>query len=159
MVKVAKYANLIIGLYLVVTAVLNTIAVVTAFYIFEFTLTLYTGLFGFLMVASSMFPKMKCIKNNFLFLLTGLGKGLFNIFVGCILFYTTASNGTAKRSITTDIAGYVCIGSGLMLLFLSRFKMISEANIDDKKLEIKMVQDLQDKAKNKVINTAGDVAK
>ena len=156
LVKFVKWSNFIIGIYLVVSAVLNTIAFTNAvFSPFTFILTLYEGLFGCLMVFSSAFPKMKCIRNNFLFLLTGKGKGTFNIFVGCILFFANAVK-TSGRNVVTDVAGYVCVGSGLGMIFLSVFKMTSEAWIDDKNMEIKMSKEMKKKVTEQTAIIAAD---
>lgn len=58
---------------------------------------------------------MPCVEKNFLFLSTGLGKGIFNIFVGSLLF-TIVHEGDHT---TENIMGIAMMASGLIFLFLS----------------------------------------
>ena len=131
MVKIAKYSNLLVGLFLFVTAILNVVYIFSALKPFVFTMTLYEGLFGLLMVLSSLCTKMKCIRNNFLFLLTGTGKGIFNIFVGCILFYC---GGSDNLNVLILIVGWTCIATGIVFIFLAQVRQLSEADISNKEI-------------------------
>lgn len=82
--KLARYLNIIAGTALVVVSILEIIS------LFSFTnpgalfLNIYLLFFGLIIMGSSI--NMPCIGRNFFFLLTGIGKGLFNIFVGTLLF-------------------------------------------------------------------------
>ena len=93
----------------------------------------YEGLFGMLMVLSSLCTKTKCIRNNFLFLLTGTGKGVFNIFVGCVIFYVGEGTGSTF-DLFNIIVGWTCIGTGLVFVFLAQVRQLSEADISDTKI-------------------------
>jgi len=80
---------LIIGTTLVVVGILSFINVFGVFIeIFTYPgivlINFYLIVFGAMIMASSF--NMPCIKRNFFFLLTGLGKGLFNMWVGICLF-------------------------------------------------------------------------
>jgi hypothetical protein len=74
------------GTALIVICVLELINIFLAFFknpgaVF---LNIYMCFFGLIIMASSI--NMPCIARNFFFILTGKGKGLFNIFVGTLLF-------------------------------------------------------------------------
>ena len=77
------------------------------------------SIFGLIIMASSF--QMPCVKVNFFFLMTGVGKGLFNMFVGTLLFlnYTTSST----------IMGWAMIASGAIFLFLSKVKNMSDDDL------------------------------
>ena len=62
---------------------------------------------------------MKFIKNNYLFLMTGMGKGLFNIFVGSLLC-------SIDGGLLNLIMGPCIMGSGVIFIFLSMFKNMSD---------------------------------
>ena len=62
---------------------------------------------------------MPCVKTNFYFLMTGVGKGLFNIFTGTLLLLNVGST-------ASTIMGYSMIASGLVFIFLSKFKNMSD---------------------------------
>lgn len=64
---------------------------------------------------------MPCIKENFFFLLTGIGKGFFNIFVGTLLLL----NGDTA----SFLMAWAMIGSGFALLFLSKVKKMSDEDL------------------------------
>ena len=64
---------------------------------------------------------MPCVKRNFMFLLTGMGKGIFNIFVGLLLFI----NDTAA----TDAMGAAMVFSGGAFIFLSKYKNMSDDDL------------------------------
>ena len=65
---------------------------------------------------------MPCIARNFLFLLTGVGKGVFNIFVGGLLF-------VANDSVMDLVMGYAMLGAGGVFLFLSVVKKMSDDDL------------------------------
>ena len=65
---------------------------------------------------------MPCIARNFLFLLTGVGKGTFNIFVGGLLFVTDAREGFSLDT----VMGIAMVAAGLVFLFLSIVKKMSD---------------------------------
>lgn len=56
----------------------------------------------------------KFVMENYLFMVTGKGRGLFNIFVGSLLFLTTA-----KATIASTIMGVALCLAGLFILYLS----------------------------------------
>ena len=57
--------------------------------------------------------------------MTGMGKGLFNIFVGSLLFFTKDS----KYDLLNLIMGPCIMGSGAIFLFLSLFKNMSDEEL------------------------------
>ena len=81
--------------------------------------TFSTSIFGLIIMASSFM--MPCIKENFFFLMTGVGKGIFNIFVGTLLLLN--KNGPSY------ICAYAMILSGLAFLFLSKVKKMSDEDL------------------------------
>ena len=62
---------------------------------------------------------MPCVKTNFFFLMTGVGKGLFNMFTGTLLLLNVGST-------ANSIMGYAMIASGLVFIFLSKVKNMSD---------------------------------
>ena len=62
---------------------------------------------------------MPCVGRNFFFLMTGVGKGIFNCFVGTLLFLNE-DDGAAT------IMGWAMIGSGCAFIFLSKVKNMSD---------------------------------
>ena len=68
---------------------------------------------------------MPCIEREFFFLMTGIGKGCFNIFVGFCLFISTADS----ENLLNTIMGYCMIVAGLIFLFLSKFKKMSDEDL------------------------------
>ena len=62
---------------------------------------------------------MPCVARNFYFILTGLGKGFFNIFCGCLLFLD-ADDGFSLAM------GVVMIVTGVLFIFLSRCRHMSD---------------------------------
>lgn len=84
-------------------------------------LNFYLIVFGGIIMASSF--NMPCIERNFFFLLTGVGKGSFNIFVGVVLFVSDETN------ITNWIFGWAMIISGFIFIFLSKVKKMSDADL------------------------------
>ena len=84
MIKVAKYTNLIVGTLLIVTVILNFVSFGWVD-MFTFILKIFLAIFGLIILASSF--GHRCVRRNFLFMMTGVGRGLFNIFVGTLLFF------------------------------------------------------------------------
>ena len=78
------------------------------------------SVFGLVIMASSC--NVPCVKRNFFFLLTGMGKGLFNMFVGSLLFVNSDS--------LMIVAGWAMIASGLIFIFLSRVKKMSDDDLN-----------------------------
>ena len=64
---------------------------------------------------------MPCVKRNFLFLMTGVGKGIFNAFVGTLLFMNDDT--------PSIIMGWAMIVSGLIFIFLSKVKKMSDEDM------------------------------
>ena len=123
-IKIAKWTNLIIGVLLIVTVVLDFI---NFGWTKPFTMVLqcFLAFFGLIIICSSL--NMRCIRRNFLFLMTGVGRGLFNIFVGSLLFFTDQSNSTF--TLAFFMGWFIMIG-GLIFLFLSKFKQLSDEDIN-----------------------------
>ena len=67
---------------------------------------------------------MSCVKRNFLFLLSGIGKGLFNMFIGTLLFLNHDTDG--KTGIWNMLMGGGLIASGLCFIFLAKIKNMSD---------------------------------
>ena len=79
-------------------------------------------LFGLLIVASSFGAKF--VIENYLFIMTGKGRGLFNIFVGSLLFITTA-----KATIASLIMGIALCLAGFFILYLSCCNKMTDIEI------------------------------
>ena len=71
---------------------------------------------------------MACVKRNFLFLMSGLGKGFFNIFIGTLLFLNHDSAG--KTDMFNTIMGSAMIVGGLGFIFLSKVKNMSDEDMN-----------------------------
>lgn len=67
---------------------------------------------------------MPCVQRNFLLLMTGIGKGLFNIFVGVLLVIT------ASGKLEGLIGGCAIAASGCIFLFLSYFKNMKDDDLN-----------------------------
>ena len=67
---------------------------------------------------------MNCVRKNFLFLLTGIGRGCFNIFIGTMLFIFDNSD-----SVKTFILAWAMILGGFIFIFLSKYKNISDEDL------------------------------
>ena len=121
MVKVAKYTNIVVGSALVVTVIADflTLGFLSPFH---FTISIFVGLFGLLIVSSSFGAKF--VVENYLFIMTGKGRGIFNIFVGTLLFITTA-----KASVASVVMGILLCCSGVFILFLSCYTGMSDVEI------------------------------
>tara|TARA_B110000285_G_C14908034_1_gene506517 strand:+ start:376 stop:657 length:282 start_codon:yes stop_codon:yes gene_type:complete len=70
---------------------------------------------------------LNVIKKNLLFMSTGYGKGFFNIFVGMFLFFNSENGDWFSAN---GIAGGAIIICGLIFIFLSKFKDLSESDLD-----------------------------
>ena len=121
MIKIAKWLNLTVGA-LLVAVVISTFVTLGFINVFSFTLTVFEGIFGMLIMLSSC--NLKLIKENFLFLLTGTGKGLFNIFVGSLLFIVNN-----QATLMQTLMGIGLCVSGLIFLFLSCWKNVSDEEL------------------------------
>ena len=75
-----------------------------------------------LIVAASFGAKF--VIENYLFIMTGKGRGLFNIFVGSLLFITTA-----KTTVASLIMGILLCLSGLFILYLSCCNKMTDVQI------------------------------
>ena len=64
---------------------------------------------------------MPCVARNFYMILTGIGKGIFNIFVGTLLFL--------NDSTPSFIMGICLTGSGFIFIFFSFFKKMSDEDL------------------------------
>jgi hypothetical protein len=82
------------------------------------------SIFGMIILASSF--GLNIIKKNMLFMSTGYGKGYFNVFTGLLLFLNT--DGSLFNF--NGIAGACIIFCGLVFIFLSKFKDLSESDLD-----------------------------
>ena len=99
--------------------------------------------------------QMTCIRKNFLFLLTGVGKGVFNIFVGTVLFLD-------QDDLLFTIMGWAMILSGIIFVFLSKVKNMTDEDLD-RALSIysdgKTKKNLQKGAVNLAKNNKGSIQK
>lgn len=118
--KIARYLNLMGGTALIIICILELIRVFTlAWDIGAMFLNIYFCFFGLIIMGSSV--NMPCIGRNFFFLLTGVGKGVFNIFIGTLLFLNQP--GAFSASV---VLGWTFIFSGLIFLLLSCCKKMSD---------------------------------
>ena len=69
---------------------------------------------------------MNVVKKNMLFMSSGYGKGCFNLFTGMLLFI----NSEDKLFTPNNIAGLAISISGIIFIFLSKFKDLSESDLD-----------------------------
>lgn len=60
--------------------------------------------------------------------MTGVGKGLFNCFVGACLFVSDAKEGDSGVSLD-EILGFAMFGAGGVFLFLSLVKKMSDEEL------------------------------
>mgnify|MGYP001114192945 CR=1 FL=1 len=87
--------------------------------------------------------QMEFVRKNFLFLMTGFGKGIFNIFVGSMLFINQHSTGGA-------IMGFAMIAAGCIFIFLSKYKQMSDEDL------VRAVSVTRKSVNNAVIGVARD---
>ena len=69
---------------------------------------------------------MPCVEKNFLFLSTGLGKGVFNFFIGSLLFCIVDPK---SDHLTENIMGIAMMASGVIFLFLSKVKKMEDEDL------------------------------
>uniref|UniRef100_A0A7S3FUV6 Uncharacterized protein n=1 Tax=Strombidium rassoulzadegani TaxID=1082188 RepID=A0A7S3FUV6_9SPIT len=123
LLKAARYINLIAGTCLTVVSGMGIFNIFQDFNLFRnfgvMALNLFECLFGVIIMSSSF--NLPCIKRNFFFLLTGIGKGVFNIFVGSLLFLNSGGAYT--------ILGFGMIGAGGVFIFLSKFKNMTDDDL------------------------------
>ena len=62
---------------------------------------------------------MPCVARNFYFILTGIGKGCFNLFCGLLLFID-------MDNMFSLIMGILMFSSGIIFIFLSRCRHMSD---------------------------------
>jgi len=62
-----------------------------------------------------------CIARNFYFILTGMGKGCFNLFVGSLILINDDP--------FSIIVGFSLIGSGILFVFLSKVKKLTDEEL------------------------------
>ena len=119
--KLARYLNIVGGTALIVVCVLQ---LVNLFQVFTnpgaIFLNIYLCFFGLIIMGSSI--NMACIGRNFFFLLTGIGKGVFNIFVGTLLFL----NEPDQTFSASSVLGWALILSGFIFLLLSLCKKMTD---------------------------------
>ncbi len=121
--KIARYLNLIGGTALIVVCVIEIIGIIPLFFKNpgQVLLNFFLCFFGLVIMASSI--NMPCVARNFFFILTGVGKGLFNIFVGTLLFLNDDGVNPSM------ILGFCLIFSGLTFLFLSYCKKMTDTDL------------------------------
>ena len=90
---------------------------------------------------------MKCVANNFKFLLTGLGKGFFNIFCGVLI----QSN---PEDVFSKIVGWTMVAAGCLFLFLSKVKKMSDEDLHRALSVMEHKDEMKDKAKSVGKSTA-----
>ena len=82
-------------------------------------------MFGCIIMASSF--NMPCVEKNFLFLSTGLGKGVFNFFVGSLLLTIKTPGGDSD--LVNEIMGASMMASGCIFVFLSKVKKMEDEDL------------------------------
>ena len=111
--KLARYLNIIAGTALVVVSIFEIIGLFTFANPGALFLDIYLFFFGLLIMGSSI--NLSCIGRNFFFLLTGVGKGLFNMFVGTLLFLNESTDTISAA----NVMGWCLLVSGAVFLLLS----------------------------------------
>ena len=119
----ARYLNLIAGTALIVICVLEVVNLFSAVWnIGALFLNIYLCFFGLIIMGSSI--NMPCIGRNFFFLLTGIGKGVFNIFVGTLLFLNNPGQVSASA-----VLGWAFIFSGIVFMSLACCKKMTDEEL------------------------------
>ena len=67
------------------------------------------------------------VKKNMLFMSSGYGKGFFNLFTGMLLFINADTSSFLNYN---TICGMAISVSGLIFICLSKFKDLSESDLD-----------------------------
>ena len=79
--QLAKWTQIVVALVLIGTMISSffvlTLSLLSPLDLFQ---TIYMGLFGILILCVSF--EIKVFQRNFLFMTTGVGKGIFDIFLG-----------------------------------------------------------------------------
>ena len=121
--KVARYLNLVGGTALIIVCIFEMILIIPNFFTNpgQVLLNIFLCFFGLVIMASSI--NMPCVARNFFFILTGVGKGLFNIFVGTLLFLNEDGFNPSM------FLGFAMILSGLVFLFLSYCKKMTDTDL------------------------------
>ena len=86
---------------------------------------LFYRVFGCIIISSTF--GLTCVRRNFLFMMTGAGRGFFNIFVGGTLFMTTSE--TDGFFSPGTMMGIGMLIGGSIFLFLSFFKNMNDEEI------------------------------
>ena len=120
----ARYFNIVIGTAIIVICILELVTIFADFVhkpgaIF---LNLYLCCFGLIIIGSSM--NIPCVARNFFFLLTGIGKGTFNIFVGFLLFLNRP-----KEFSPSQFLGWILIVSGIIFFLLAWCKQMTDEDL------------------------------
>ena len=123
MIKIVKYTNLIVGTALIAVVIMSAITL-GVFAPISFALTFFQSVFGLIIIASSF--GHKCVRRNFLFMMTGVGRGCFNIFVGTLLFFNSEHG---KIFTVQNLMGFFMILAGGIFIFLSKYKQLSDDDI------------------------------
>ena len=93
-----------------------------------------------------------CIKRNFLFMLTGKGKGLFNIFVGSIIIACDTGKSVAWYNYAM---GGASMGTGLLFIGLSTCRNMTDDQLDAA-MAVSVSKAQKDAAKKKGLKIAID---
>merc|ERR1711935_111056 len=112
--------NLLVGTSLITMVIVN-FAKFGFLNPFTFAMTAFQGLFGVLIVASCFGAKF--IINDYLFIMTGKGRGCFNIIVGLLIFITNP-----RTTVPEYLMGFLLLFSGMFILFLT---LCTKASNDD----------------------------
>ena len=82
----------------------------------ELGLNGFLFIFGGIIMASSF--NMPCIAQNFYLILTGMGKGIFNIFIGLLLL--------CDESPLSFVMAIIMLVTGAIFIFLSKWRNMSD---------------------------------
>ena len=99
---------------------------------------------------------MPCIGRNFFFILTGIGKGVFNIFIGTLLFLNKPGEFSPSA-----VLGWMFVVSGLLFIFFSKFKKMTDADLQraTSLYGAELQQKAQNQGKKFVVEHKDDIAK
>ena len=123
--KVVRRTNVFCGIFLSIYSAMNLMSAFTTLDIYNLpgilSLDLFFLVFGLVIVGSTF--NMPCIARNFYFILTGMGKGTFNLFIGFLIFCSGY----------TGIIGFclavLFIFSGFFIVFLSYCKNMTDEHL------------------------------
>ena len=102
-------------------------------------------LFGLIIIASSF--NMPCIAQNFYLILTGMGKGMFNIFIGLLLLCSS------DKALSQVMASIMLI-SGAVFIFLSKYRNMSDEALQ--RATSIATKEVKQKAQEDALNYAKD---